>query len=103
MTEPLLRMKIRGFVPKLHIYAHGPACRCHWSLNYNKHVARTDGESTERDWAELVLAALQTAEMNDGHRHGVLDDHWSDKNFRRLLGLRRSIPHIYNNVLIRIK
>jgi hypothetical protein len=80
---------IRGFIPKLHLYAHGSACATKWSLNYHRGVGRTDGESTERDWASAVLAALQTAEMNLGSRHAALDDHWIDRNFRRMVGLRK--------------
>jgi hypothetical protein len=88
MVANFLRMQRRGFVPKLHLYAHGASCRTRWSLNYHQGVGRTDGESTERDWAAVVVAALQTAEMNRGSRHGALDDHWIDKNFRREVGLR---------------
>jgi hypothetical protein len=87
MVKNFLRMRKRGFVPKLHLYAHGPPCRTIWSLNYHAGVGRTDGKSTERDWAAAVLAALQTGEMNPGARHGALDDHWIDKNFRRVVGL----------------
>jgi hypothetical protein len=89
MVANFLRMQRRGFVPKLHLYAHGASCRTTWSLNYHQGVGRTDGESTERDWAAVVVAALQTAEMNHGSRHAALDDHWIDKNFRREVGLSR--------------
>jgi hypothetical protein len=96
MVENFLRMSHRGFVPKLHLYAHGASCRTVWSLNYHRGVGRTNGESTERDWAAAVVAALQTAEMNKGSRHDALDDHWIDKNFRREVGLSKSL--IYNDV-----
>ena len=56
-------------------------------MNYHPGVGRLDGESTERDWAAAVLAAMQTSEMNPGARHAVLDDHWIDKNFRRVVGM----------------
>jgi hypothetical protein len=91
MTRAFLALRKRGFVPKLHIYAHGPSCRTQWSLNYHHGVGRTDGESTERDWAAVVLAALQTAEMNPGARHGALDDHWIDKNFCRIANMSAPI------------
>jgi hypothetical protein len=90
MVANYLRMERHGFVPKLHLYAHGPACQTKWSLNYHQGVGRTDGESTEQDWAAAVVAALQTAEMNSGSRHGALDDHWIDKNFRREVGLSKT-------------
>jgi hypothetical protein len=90
MSKAFLALSRRGFVPKLHLYAHGDMCRTNWSFNYHKGVGRTDGESTERDWAAAVLAALQTAEMNPGARHQALDDHWIDRDFRRILGLSES-------------
>jgi hypothetical protein len=83
-----LNLKRRGLIPKLHLYAHGPSCATAYSFNFHPGVGRTDGESTERDWASAVLAALQTAEMNPGARHAVLDDHWIDKNFQRVLNFR---------------
>jgi hypothetical protein len=91
MSERFLAVQKRGFIPKLHIYGHGQSCQTKWSLNYAEGVGRTDGESTERDWASVVLAGLQTAEMNPGSRHAALDDHWIDRNFRRLLGLSESL------------
>jgi hypothetical protein len=87
MVKNFLRTTRRGFVPKLHLYAHGSSCRTVYSLNYHRGVARTDGESTERDWAAAVVAALQTSEMNPGARYGALDDHWCDKNYQRIIGL----------------
>jgi hypothetical protein len=87
MSRRFLELEKRGFIPKLHLYAHGSACQTKWPLNYHKGVGRTDGESTERDWASVVIAALQTAEMNYGSRHAALDDHWIDRNFQRIVGL----------------
>lgn len=89
MVSRFLRLQLRGFVPKLHLYAHGPSCRTVWSLNYHLGVARTDGESTERDWAAVVVTSLQTGEMNPASRHIALDDHWCDKNFRRVVGMSK--------------
>jgi hypothetical protein len=89
LVSNFLRMQLRGFVPKLHLYAHGPSCRTIWSLNYHPGIGRTDGESTERDWAAVVHAGLQTGEMNPGSRHLALDDHWCDKNYQRMNGLSK--------------
>jgi hypothetical protein len=87
----LLSKTWRGFVPKLHLYAHGPSCCTKWSLNYHKGVGRTDGELTKRDWAAVVMAGLQTAEMNAAARQAALDDHWVDRNFQRLVGLGKNL------------
>jgi hypothetical protein len=87
LVSSFLRMQLRGFVPKLHLYAHSASCRTIWSLNYHVGVGRTDGESTERDWAAVVYSGLQTGEMNYASRHLALDNHWCDKNFQCLCGL----------------
>jgi hypothetical protein len=100
MTRAFLKTQWRGFVPKLHLYAHGPSCRTAWSLNYHRGVGRTDGESTERDWAAAVVAALQTAEMNPAARHAALDDHWIDRNFTRLIGLSELLIHATQHLLM---
>jgi hypothetical protein len=91
MSERFLAVQKCGFIPKLHIYGHGQSCQTKWSLNYAEGVGRTDGKSTERNWASVVLAGLQTAEMNPGSRHAALDDHWIDWNFWCLLGLSESL------------
>jgi hypothetical protein len=88
----------RGFIPKMHIFGHGSACWDIWSLNYAFGVGRTDGESTERDWASVVVGALQSAEMNPAFRQAFLDNHWIDKNFRRLVGLSERPPFADVNV-----
>jgi hypothetical protein len=84
------RMQRRGFIPKLHNKMHGLRCQTIHCINLFSGMARTDGESTERDWASIVVAALQTGEMNLGSRHEALGDHWADKNFQRLVGLSKS-------------
>lgn len=91
MVSRFLALQLRGFVPKLHLYAHGPSCRTVWSLNFHPGVGRTDGESTERDWAAVVTSGLQTGEMNPASRHLALDDHWCDKNFQRVVGISKWI------------
>jgi hypothetical protein len=90
LVEAFHNIVWRGFIPKMHIFGHGLSCRDIWALNYAYGVARTDGESTERDWASVVVGALQSAEMNPAFRQAFLDDHWIDKNFRRLVGLSES-------------
>ena len=35
-------------IPKFHILAHGVSCQTNFLLNYQQHMARTDGEDPER-------------------------------------------------------
>jgi hypothetical protein len=87
MVTNFLQMQLCGFVPKLHLYAHGPLCQTIWSLNYHLGVGWTDGKSTERDWVAVVTSGLQTGEMNPASQHLALDDHWCNKNYQRILGM----------------
>jgi hypothetical protein len=88
MTCDFKVMSKRGYVPKFHLPAHGPECRTIYSLNYAEGVGRGDGEGQERVWALQGRVAVQTAEMNPGHRLEVLNDNIAHQNFARFLGLR---------------
>jgi hypothetical protein len=90
MASNFLRIEREGFIPKLHMYNHGTICRSVYNLLYHRGMAWTDGESIERDWAVIVTVATQTGEMNGGTRHGALNDHWIDNNFKRLCRLSKS-------------
>jgi hypothetical protein len=83
-------LKIRGYVPKFHLPAHGPSCHTKWSLNYAPGVGRLDGEGPEREWAATNELGRQTIEMGPGARHGMLNDHINYLNFRRINRLCQS-------------
>ena len=74
-------------IPKFHIPAHGSSCQSRFSLNYRRHMGRTDGENIERGWAWMNPASLSTREMGPGARHDTLDDQWASWNFRLLTRL----------------
>jgi hypothetical protein len=38
VAKAFLALARRGFIPKLHLYAHGSACATRWSLNYHQGV-----------------------------------------------------------------
>ncbi|EIN08641.1 hypothetical protein PUNSTDRAFT_68926, partial [Punctularia strigosozonata HHB-11173 SS5] len=78
---------IRAFIPKLHIYDHGLACQTKFSLNVNRGVARTHGETIEQIWAYLGIAATSTREMGPGLREMVLTDMMGGSNFRKRVNL----------------
>ncbi|KLO05116.1 hypothetical protein SCHPADRAFT_947170 [Schizopora paradoxa] len=69
-------------IPKFHIAAHGTSCRTRYSLNFLRHMGRTDGENIERGWAWMNPASLSTREMGPGSRADTLDDQWCSWNFR---------------------
>lgn len=76
---------IKYAVPKFHINGHGDKCRTQFSLNYNEHMGRTDGENIERGWAALNPLSMAAKEMGRGTRHDLLDFHIGDWNFQRVV------------------
>ncbi|KAJ7587784.1 hypothetical protein C8J56DRAFT_890663 [Mycena floridula] len=91
---PLVRFRVvmslfKWVIPKLHILGHRIACQLAFNLNYMLGAGRTDGEGVERPWAKIGPVATSTREMGPGHRHDILDDHWHDWNWRKIVGLAR--------------
>ncbi|KAJ7576760.1 hypothetical protein C8J56DRAFT_899392 [Mycena floridula] len=50
-------------------------------------MGRTDREGVERPWANIGPVATSMREMGPGHRHDMLDDHWHDWNWRKIVAL----------------
>ncbi|OJT08177.1 hypothetical protein TRAPUB_11843 [Trametes pubescens] len=76
--------EIVAAVGKYHLCMHKGECRTRHSLHYLPGSCMTDGEMLERIWAVTNGVARRTKEMSAGHRHDVLNDHYSDLNVRRL-------------------
>ncbi|KAJ3565598.1 hypothetical protein NP233_g7533 [Leucocoprinus birnbaumii] len=69
--------KLRGAIPKLHIYGHGMTC----------------GEGIESAWAEQNHAAGSTKEQSTGHHQDSLDNfngYWNWSKVHRMLPSRRT-------------
>ena len=60
-----------------------------------KGVGRTDGEAPERGWANINPAAQSTKEMGPGRRRDMLDDHFSDWNWKKTIKLGMSFPYLF--------
>jgi hypothetical protein len=88
---PDLFQALLFFIPKLHIYAHGPKCQYKYSFNYQKWSARTDGEDPERFWAHINPASLSTREMSPGARFDTLDSHAAHWNWRKIVKFGLSV------------
>ncbi|KAK1226180.1 hypothetical protein PQX77_010857 [Marasmius sp. AFHP31] len=63
-----------GAIPQGHIDGHGDDCKKKYHYAYTKFVAMTIGELVETPWAVEKMTAAMTRQMNDGHRHDILDD-----------------------------
>lgn len=49
------------------------------------------GESAESIWAEFNQLGGRTRQMNSGHRHDVLNEHFTDWNWRKMNSLGKKI------------
>ena len=81
-------------IPKFHIAAHGPQCQCRFSLNFRRHMARTDGENIERGWAWMNPAAGSSREMGPGGRHDLIDDIWGFWNWSKVIHAGMSVSNM---------
>lgn len=76
--------EIVAAVGKYHLCMHKGECRTRHSLHFLPGSCMTDGEMLERIWVVTNGVARRTKEMSAGHRHDILNDHYSDLNVRRV-------------------
>ncbi|KAF7371877.1 hypothetical protein MVEN_00044900 [Mycena venus] len=87
--------RVEGAIGKMHVLNHQEMCMLQFNLNLLFHVGLTTGELIETGWAEHNLTAGSTKEMNDGHRHDVIDatcDHW---NWEKMIHLASTLRRLY--------
>ena len=94
---------IRGAIPKMHVKNHIEACQLLWAFNYLEYSGETCGELIETGWSEGNQVAGSTKEMNDGHRHDILDEYHSYWNWTKLHRLGKwiinfNLAYIYPTV-----
>ncbi|KAG2132730.1 uncharacterized protein EDB93DRAFT_1242948 [Suillus bovinus] len=69
---------VRFFIPKFHLPTHILKCQSTFSFNFSKNVGW---------WSNINPVALSTKEMGPGSRRDMLDDHFGDWNWKKLVGL----------------
>ncbi|KAJ7093330.1 hypothetical protein B0H15DRAFT_776920 [Mycena belliarum] len=74
-------------VPKFHLPAHIESCNIKFSFLLTRYVGQTDGEAPERGWANINRLASSTKEMSPHLRREVLDDHFNDWNWKKILAM----------------
>ncbi|KAJ7431719.1 hypothetical protein FB451DRAFT_1573587 [Mycena latifolia] len=74
-------------VPKFHLPAHIESCNISFSFLLTRYVGQTDGESPERGWANINRLATSTREMGPHLRREILDDHFNDWNWKKILAM----------------
>ncbi len=91
---PVFANRVRGAIPKLHIYGHGENCQLNHSFTYSRYSGMTCGEGIESAWAEQNHAAGSTKEQSSGHRQDTLDDFNAYWNWSKLHRLRTLISSL---------
>jgi hypothetical protein len=84
------KYKTRYFVflvPKFHLPAHIESCNIKFSFLLTRYVGQTDGEAPERGWSNINPLAMSTREMGPNVRREVLDDHFNDWNWKKILNM----------------
>ncbi|KAF9529568.1 hypothetical protein CPB83DRAFT_812024, partial [Crepidotus variabilis] len=94
---------LRGAIPKMHIKNHIEACQLLFAFNYLEGSGDTCGEIVESGWSVGNQAAGSTKEMNDGHRHDVLDDYHTYYNFMKTRKIASSNYFTYNSCLDQLR
>ncbi|KAJ6548887.1 hypothetical protein B0H19DRAFT_1032024 [Mycena capillaripes] len=74
-------------VPKFHLPAHIESCNISFSFLLTRYVGQTDGEAPERGWSNINRLATSTREMGPNLRREVLDDHFNDWNWKKILSM----------------
>jgi Kyakuja-Dileera-Zisupton transposase len=97
---PALVESLKFVIPKFHIYGHGSQCQTHFSLNFLRYSARTNGEEPEKWWAHINPVSMSTKEMGGGARHDTIDDHAAAWNWRKITNLGMITEMIFNWMLI---
>lgn len=87
-----------GKIPKFHFDAHQRKNHAQYSFSYTRGAGRVDGEGIERLWSSLKSGVPQTTEMGPGSRRDTLDDFCGFSNWRKMVGLSKSITLVlYSN------
>ena len=90
----------RVVVPKFHLSGHGQNCQLRYNINFTKGAARMCGEGIESGWSQSGSLAIWTRENGPNTRRAILDGHWGECNWQKLLGLRKSFPNLDSQILI---
>lgn len=80
-------LKYVFLVPKFHLPVHIAECGIMYSFHLKPGVAHTDGEAPERGWADVNHISAQAKESGPGAFHDLLNDHFGDWNWGKVIDL----------------
>lgn len=70
-----------------HVHGHVKQCFPRYYPAFIQGAGHVDGEILETLWSHLNLVSGSTRGMSTSHRREVLDDHMSDSNWKKLIGM----------------
>ncbi|KAG2117531.1 hypothetical protein BD769DRAFT_1672572 [Suillus cothurnatus] len=92
-------MQIIPAVGKFHLSAHKLACFARYSLNFVQGAGHVDGEILETLWAPFNKISPTARSMSHAHRQEVLDNHMRDSNWKKIVGIVKTLLTKYNRAL----
>ena len=87
-------------VPKFHLSGHGLSCQLYYNINYTKGAGRMCGEGIESGRSQSGSMPIWIRENGLNARRAILDGHWGECNWKKLLGLRMSLARLDSHTLI---
>ncbi|KAG1809366.1 uncharacterized protein BJ212DRAFT_1484485 [Suillus subaureus] len=92
-------MQIIPAVGKFHLSAHKLAFFARYSLNFVQGAGHVDGEILETLWAPFNKISPTAQSMSHAHRQEVLDNHMRDSNWKKLVGIMKTLLTKYKRAL----
>jgi hypothetical protein len=83
--------RILAAVGQFHLSAHKLLCYPRFGLHFVKGAGHIDGEILETLWAPFNKISPTARSMTMAHRREVLDDHMRDSNWKKLVGIGKSL------------
>lgn len=80
----------RWVIPLVHIQNHNDDCMYRFASAYTENAGHFHGETAEHFWPTGNQLGGQTRQMNAGHCHDTLIDHFGDWNFKKMVNICES-------------
>jgi len=80
-------IEVDGGIGLFHVHGHREECLYRYATYFVPEAAVVDGEVLERLWSVLNLVSRSTRTATLAHRAEILDDHMSDNNWKKMIGI----------------
>ena len=85
-------MKIFGAIGKFHLADHVNSCYLKWTLNFMKEAGHIDGKIMETLWSGMNKVSGAARSMGKAHQQETLDDYMRYSNWKKTVGIGKSLP-----------